>query len=154
MDLKKTQPSYNNLARIIYQDLFKIFSQISARVRKALLTRLSIQINSSQSKSNGWFLMIRVIELKTVDNKVESFNKKVKLNKILNSSTEQNEHKLFLHNYLTGTVLSVISSFRKKSLNLYCFVLLFRFIIQMLLWRLKVSISQENNWRVQNRNVG
>ena len=88
MDLKKTQPSYNNLARIIYQDLFKIFSQISARVRKALLTRLSIQINSSQSKSNGWFLMIRVIELKTVDNKVESFNKKVKLNKILNSSTE------------------------------------------------------------------
>ena len=30
------------------------------------------------------FYMIRDIELKSVDNKVESFNKKVKLNKILN----------------------------------------------------------------------
>ena len=34
------------------------------------------------------FYMIRDIELKNVDNKVESFNKRVKLNKILNSSTE------------------------------------------------------------------
>ena len=30
------------------------------------------------------FYMIRDIEMKSVDNKVESFNKKVKLNKILN----------------------------------------------------------------------
>ena len=30
------------------------------------------------------FYMIRDIEVKSVDNKVESFNKKVKLNKILN----------------------------------------------------------------------
>ena len=34
------------------------------------------------------FYMIRDIELKSVDNKVESFNKKVKLNNILNFSTE------------------------------------------------------------------
>ena len=34
------------------------------------------------------FYMIRDIELKNIDNKVESFNKRVKLNKILNSSTE------------------------------------------------------------------
>ena len=34
------------------------------------------------------FYMIRDIELKNVDNKVESFNKRAKLNKILNSSTE------------------------------------------------------------------
>ena len=30
------------------------------------------------------FYMIRDIEMKSVDNKVESFNKKMKLNKILN----------------------------------------------------------------------
>ena len=30
------------------------------------------------------FYMIRDIEMKSIDNKVESFNKKVKLNKILN----------------------------------------------------------------------
>ena len=34
------------------------------------------------------FYMIRDIELKNVDSKVESFNKRVKLNKILNSSIE------------------------------------------------------------------
>ena len=34
------------------------------------------------------FYMIRDIEVKSVDNKVESFNKKVKLNNILNFSTE------------------------------------------------------------------
>ena len=34
------------------------------------------------------FYMISDIELKSVDIKVESFNKKVKLNKILNSSIE------------------------------------------------------------------
>ena len=51
------------------------------------------------------FYMIRDTELKSVDNKVESFNKKVKLNKILNSSIEYNEHKLFLYNDHIGTVL-------------------------------------------------
>ena len=70
------------------------------------------------------FYMIRDIELKSTDNKAESFNKKVKLNKILNSSTEQNEHKLFLYNYHIGTVLSVMLFLRKKSPNLYCFVFL------------------------------
>ena len=51
------------------------------------------------------FYMIRDTELKSVDNKVESFNKKVKLNKILNSSIEYNEHKLLLYNDHIGTVL-------------------------------------------------
>ena len=37
------------------------------------------------------FYIIRDTEQKSVDNKAESFNKKVKLNKILNSSTEYNE---------------------------------------------------------------
>ena len=47
------------------------------------------------------FYMIRDTELKSVDNKVESFNKKVKLNKILNSSID----KQFLYNDRIGTVL-------------------------------------------------
>ena len=72
------------------------------------------------------FYMIRDIELKNVDNKVESFNKRVKLNKILNSSTEQNEHRLFLYNYHIGAVLSIMLFLRKKSLNLYCFAFLSR----------------------------
>ena len=62
--------------------------------------------------------MIWDIELKSVDNKVESFNKKVKLNKILNSSIEKNKHKLFLYSYDIGTVLPVLLSFRKKSMKL------------------------------------
>ena len=76
------------------------------------------------------FYMISDIELKSVDIKVESFSRKVKLNKILNCSIEKNEHKLFLYNYHIGTVLLVMLFLRKKSLNLYC--LLLRFFIEML----------------------
>ena len=63
------------------------------------------------------FYLIRDIQLKNVDGKVESFNKKVKLNKILNSSIEYNEHKLFLYNYHIGTVLSIMLFLRKKFTN-------------------------------------
>ena len=51
------------------------------------------------------FYMIGDIELKSVDNKVEFFNKKVKLSKILNHIIEKNQHKLFLCSYHIGTEL-------------------------------------------------
>ena len=63
------------------------------------------------------FFMIWDIELESVDDKVESFNKKLKLSKILNSSIEKNKHKLFLYSYHIGTVLPVLLSFRKKSIK-------------------------------------
>ena len=71
------------------------------------------------------FYMTGDIELNSVDNKVASFNKNVKLSKILNSSIEKNEHKLFLYSYHIGTVLPVLLSFRKKSIK----PLLLRFLI-------------------------
>ena len=71
------------------------------------------------------FYMTGDIELNSVDNKVAPFNKKVKLSKILNSSIEKNEHKLFLYSYHIGTVLPVLLSFRKKSIK----PLLLRFLI-------------------------
>ena len=71
------------------------------------------------------FYMTGDIELNSVDNKVASFNKKVKLSKILNSSIEKNEHKLFLCSYHISTVLPVLLSFRKKSIK----PLLLRFLI-------------------------
>ena len=45
------------------------------------------------------FYMIGDIELKSVDNKVESFNKIAKLRKILDFSIEKNEHTLILYSY-------------------------------------------------------
>ena len=63
------------------------------------------------------FFMIWDIELESVDEKVESFNKKLKLSKILNSSIEKNKHKLFLYSCHIGTVLPVLLSFRKKSIK-------------------------------------
>ena len=73
------------------------------------------------------FYMIGDIELKSVYKEVESFKRKVKLNSILNSSIEKNEHKLLLYSYHIGTVLPVLLSFRKKSINLSCcFVFLSR----------------------------
>ena len=45
------------------------------------------------------FYMIGDIELKSVDNKVESFNKIAKLRKMLDFSIEKNEHTLILYNY-------------------------------------------------------
>ena len=71
------------------------------------------------------FYMTGDIELNSVDNKVASFNKNVKLSRILNSSIEKNEHKLFLYSYHIGTVLPVLLSFRKKSIK----PLLLRFLI-------------------------
>ena len=43
------------------------------------------------------FYMIGDIELKSVDNKVESFNKIAKLRKMLDFSIEKNEHTLILY---------------------------------------------------------
>ena len=71
--------------------------------------------------------MIGVIEQKCVDNKVESFNKKVTMSQMMNSSIDKYEHTLILYSYHIGTVLPVMSSFRKKSLNHYCFVFLSRY---------------------------
>ena len=65
------------------------------------------------------FYMVWDIELKSFDNKVDSFKKKkLKLGKILNSSIEINQPKLFLCTYHIGTVLPVLLSFRKKSVKL------------------------------------
>ena len=45
------------------------------------------------------FYMIGDIELKSVDNKVESFSKMAKLRKILDFSIGKNEHTLILRSY-------------------------------------------------------